>query len=112
MKTLYITFPADFITNRDVVDQIFEALMDAGVPAVVTAGERCLNAYVSTQHMADGEDPLALTCEALEAAGFQAVVTDALPPLYTLPVLPAANDPVVFGVPGMPVRERRMSLSA
>lgn len=112
MKTLYINFPVDFVTNRDVVDQIFDALLDAGVPAVVTVGERCVNAYISTQHMADGEDPLEMTREALERSGFHATVTDSLPPVYSLPVLPAANDPVVFGVPGMPVRERRMSLSA
>ncbi len=112
MKTLYINFPADFVTSRDVVDQIFDALLDSGVPAVVTVGERCVNAYVSTQHMADGEDPLALTQDALGRLGFSATVTDALPPVYALPVVAAANDPVVFGVPGMPARDRRMTMSA
>lgn len=89
MNTLYLTLPPQFPHHHKTIDQLFDALMDGGVPSVVTSQGTHFTVFVSTQHLADGENALDLARAALKAAGFPAQLSDVSPSVE------AANDPLI-----------------
>lgn len=47
MKTIYVAPPENRLNDRRVIEQLFDLLLDAGVPSLVTSGENCLNVHIS-----------------------------------------------------------------
>ena len=79
MKTIYVAPPACMLNDRRVIDQLFDLLLDAGVPSVVTSGENCLNVHISTHLLEPDADPVQMARDAIKRAAFPADVTEICP---------------------------------